>query len=306
MENGEQLTKGEKIEFLTRIVEGEDYSADYWPVLREYLEYQDAEVRSLALEGLWDYPMPELITTLFKIARNDPNQEVRSKAIVTLGRYIYEGDMADYDFDWGDMDDLMREDELPEEDFLKVKDFLLELVRDDSQPLDSQRFAVEALSFLNEPEVQGLIEAAYAHPDVKMKVSAIFAMGRQGDQRWTNTLLKELDNKVKELQYEAVRAVGEAYLDAAAPRLKELALVDDKALQLEAIWSLGKIGGEGVSELLYDLADSEDKEIKEMAEAALDELNLWAEDLMWDKLGQSDEDSESWLAGEITWPSSRA
>ncbi len=278
MKNDEQLTKEEKIEFLTRVVEGEDYSTDYWPVLRDYLEDEDAEVRSLALDGLWDYPVPELIAPLFEIARNDPSQEVRSKAIVTLGRYIYEGDMADYDFDWGAMEELMREEELPEEDFLRVKDFLLELVRDEGQPLDSRRFAVEALSFLNEPEVQDLVEAAYAHPDVKMKVSAVFAMGRQGDQRWTDTLLRELDSEVKELQYEAVRAVGEACSDRAAPRLKELALADDKNLQLEAIWALGKIEGEGVSEFLRDLAYDEDKDVREMAEAALEELNLLSED----------------------------
>lgn len=280
MEKGEQLTREEKIEFLTHIVEGEDYSTDYWPVLRDYLEDEDAEVRSLALDGLWDYPVPELITPLLEMVRNDPSQEVRSKAIVTLGRYIYEGTMADYDFDWGAMEELMREDELPEEDFLRVKDFLLELVRDEGQSLDSRRFAIEALSFLNEPAVQDLIEAAYAHPDVKMKVSAVFAMGRQGDRRWADTLLKELDSEVKELQYEAVRAAGEAGLDKAVPRLKELALDDDKDLRLEAIWALGRIGGEGVSEFLYDLADDADEEVREMAEAALEELSLWSEDLV--------------------------
>jgi HEAT repeat protein len=248
-------------------------------VLRDYLEDKDAKVRSLALDGLWDYPVPALITPLFEIAKNDPSQKVRSKAIVTLGRYIYEGSVADYDFDWGAMEDLIREGELPEEDFLRVKDFLIRLVRDEGQPLDSQRFAVEALSFLNEPEVQDLIEAAYAHPDAKMKVSAIFAMGRQGDRRWADTLLKELDSEVEELQYEAVRAAGEACLDQAAPQLKELALVDDKDLQLEAIWALGKIGGEDVSEFLYDLADDEDEEVREMAEAALEELSLWSENL---------------------------
>lgn len=294
MKNGEQLTKEEKIGFLTRVVEGEDYSTDYWPVLRDYLEDKDAQVRSLALDGLWDYPTPELIAPLFEIARNDPSQKVRSKAIVTLGRYIYEGNMAVYDFDWGAMEELMREDELPEEDFLRVKDFLLELVRDEGQPLDLRRFAIEALSFLNEPEVQDHIEAAYTHPDVNMKVSAIFAMGRQGDQRWADSLLKELDSEVKDLQYEAVRAAGEACLDKAAPRLKDLALVDDKNLQLEAIWALGKIGGESVSEFLYDLADDEDGEVREMAEAALEELNLWSKALEWDEFDQLGEDDESW------------
>jgi HEAT repeat protein len=294
MEKDEQLTKEEKIRFLTRVVEGGYSYTEYWPVLCDYLEDKDAEVRSLALEGLWNYPMPELTTPLLEIARNDPSQGVRSKAIVTLGRYIYEGNMADYDFDWGAMEELVREGELPKQDFLRVKDFLLELARDEGQSLDSRRFTIEALSFLNEPEVQDLIEAAYAHPDVKMKISAVFAMGRQGDPQWADILLKELDSEVEELQYEAVRAAGEAYLEEAAPRLAELALVaDDKDLQLEAIWALGKTGGEGVAELLYDLADDEDEEVREVAEAALDELNLWSEALEWDEFGPFDEDDES-------------
>ena len=96
------------------------------------------------------------------------------------------------------------------------------------------------------------------------------------------------------MQYEAVRAAGEACLDQAAPRLKELALVDDKNLQLEAIWALGKIGGEGVSEFLYDLADDEDEEVREVAEAALEELDLRSEVLEWDEFGRLGEDDESW------------
>ena len=56
MEKGERLTKEEKIEFLTRIVEGEDYSTDYWPVLRDYLEDEDAEVRSLPSTGCGTIP----------------------------------------------------------------------------------------------------------------------------------------------------------------------------------------------------------------------------------------------------------
>jgi len=63
---------------------------------------------------------------------------------------------------------------------------------------------------------------------------------------------------------------------------------------LEAIWALGKIGGEGVSEFLYDLADDEDEEVREMAEAALEELSLWSEDLEWDEFDQLGEDDEIW------------
>ncbi len=275
VEQYDHMSKDEKIRFLNRIIEGEDYSTDYMPVLRQFLDDEEAEVRELALTGLWDYPRLELIDLLFDKARSDPSQRVRSRAIVTLGRYIYEGDIADYDFDWGAMEALMREDELPEKDFLRVKAFLLDILKDEGQPLDSRRFTVEAISFLNQPDILELIAEAYNHPDPSMKVSAIFAMGRNGNERWAPIILQELDSPIKDLQYEAVRAVGEAYLEEAAPQLKRLALSDDKELRLEAIWALGKTGGEGVEEFLKSCAQEKDEDIREVAEAALEEMMLF-------------------------------
>ncbi len=271
-----QLSKDEKIAFLNRIIEGDDYTTDLLPVFQEFLDDPDAEVRKLAISGLWDYPVPEMIDELMSKATDDPSQEVRSRAIVTLGRYIYEGNMADYGFNWGQLDELMREEELPEADFLRVKDFLLRLAKDETLPLDSQRFAIEALSFLSDPEVVELIEKAYAHPDTKMKTSALFAMGRQGGQQWREIILREIDNPIGELQLEAVRAAGESFLEEAAPKLMKLAETDDKNLRMEAIWALGKTGGDGVEEFLESCAfDDLDPDIREVAQAAQEELAIF-------------------------------
>ncbi len=278
MRGKDQPIKGEKIEHLKRIIESEDYSTDYLPVLKDFMEDEDPEVRELAISALWDYLEPEMIDPLFDKAKNDPSQGVRSQAIITLGRYVYEGDLIDYDFDWGMIEPLMQESELSERDFLRVKAFLLQIARDEEQSLDSRRFAIEALSFLIEPEILDLIAEAYAHPDVRMKASAIFAMGRGGSEQWAEIILKELDNPVEEIQYEAVRAAGEASFSEAAPRLKQLALSDNKDLRLEAIWALGKTGGKGASQFLESCAQEEDADIREVAEAALEEMRLLAMD----------------------------
>ncbi|MFB0546537.1 MAG: HEAT repeat domain-containing protein, partial [Anaerolineae bacterium] len=272
MRRKDQPTKEEKIEHLKRIIESEDYSTDYLPVLKGFMGDEDPEVRELAISALWDYLEPEMIDPLFDKAKNDPSQEVCSQAIITLGRYIYEGDLIDYDFDWGMIEPLMQESELSERDFLRVKAFLLQIARDEEESLDSRRFAIEALGFLIEPEILDLIAEAYAHPDVRMKASAIFAMGRGGSEQWAEIILKELDSSVEEIQYEAIRAAGEASLSKAAPRLKQLALSDNKDLRLEAIWALGKTGGRGVSQFLESCAQEEDEDIREVAEAALEEM----------------------------------
>jgi HEAT repeat protein len=273
----DQLNKEEKIQFLSRIVEGEDYFTDYLPVLKDFLDDEEAEVRKLAIRGLWDYPEPKMIEVLFDKAENDPDEGVRCRAIITLGRYIYEGVMADYDFDWGPMEEIMREGELPQEDFLRVKGFLLGLYRNQQKTLDERRFAVEALSFLSDPEVFELIEEAYAHPDEKMKMSAIFAMGRNGHVRWEDTILDELYNPVKELRIEAIRAAGEAGFEGAGKDLWRLTYSDDRDVKLEAIWALGQTGWEGAFERLDELAYfSEDAEIRETAELALEEWYLYS------------------------------
>lgn len=270
----EGMTKREKLGLLRRI-EGDTFT-DHLLTIQGFLDDEDADVRAQAVDCLWDYPRSEMMDPLMVLAKQDPSQEVRSKALIILGRYIYEGEMADYDFDWGEMAGLMREGELPEEDFRQVKEFLLDVIHDESESLDSRRFAIEAISFLNEPDVFEIIKGAYRHPDVKMKMSAIFAMGRQGNMRWKEIILKELHSPVPDLQYEAVRAAGESYLEEATPYLIELAEVaEDKDLRLAAIFSLGRTGGEGAFELLDELTIYRDKEIREVAEAAMEEWEIY-------------------------------
>jgi len=275
-ENRDQLSKEERTQLLGRIVEGEDFFTDYLPVLRDFLDDEEAEVRKLAITGLWDYPEPEMIGVLLDKAENDPDEGARCRAIVTLGRYILEGMMANYDFDWGPMTEIVREDELPTEDFLRVKGFLLGLHRNPEKTLDERRFAVEALSFLTSPEVSKIIEEAYAHPDQKMKMSAIFAMGRNGSANWHDTILDELHSPTRELQLEAIRAAGEAGFDGAGKHLWRLTYSDDRDVKLEAIWSLGQTGWEGAFDRLDDLAFfSEDEETQNTAELALEEWRLF-------------------------------
>jgi HEAT repeat protein len=275
--NRDQLSKEERIQFLSRIVEGRDYFTDYLPVLKDFLDDEEAEVRKLAITGLWDYPRPEMVEVLLDKAQSDPDEGVRCRAIITLGRYVFEGMMADYDFDWGPMTEIVREGELPKEDFLRVKEFLLDLCRNQEKTLDERRFAIEALSFLTNPEVFEIIEEAYAHPDKKMKMSAVFAMGRNGDVCWHDAILDELHSPVGELQLEAIRAAGEAGFDRAGKTLWRLTYSDDRDVKLEAIWSLGQTGWEGAFERLDDLVFfGEDKEIRETAELALEEWYLYS------------------------------
>lgn len=298
--------KEERIALLKRIVDTLDYTTDYSVVLRDYLDDPEPEVRRLAIQGLWDYPDPEFMSRLLAVAKDDPDGQVRCQAVVTLGRYIYEGEMASYDFDFEPLGETTRLDELCKEDFLKVKEFLLGIYRDDNRNLDERRYAVEALSFCHDDEVLGIIEAAYTHSHPKMKLSAIFGMGRNGNERWTETILKELYNPDLELRREAIRAAGEVGLTEAGKDLWRLTYSEDREIQLEAIWALGQSGWEGAFERLDELSLlSDDPEIQDMAEAALEEWYIYSgalsEEMFDDNGFEWDDELETFVEGEEDW-----
>ena len=300
--------KEERVALLKRIVETPDYMTDYSTVLQNHLDDPEPEVRALAIQGLWDYPDPEFIPLLFATAENDADEQVRCRAIIALGRYIYEGEMANYDYDFGFMDEgeIVRLDELSKENFLKVKELLLSIYRDENKPLNERRFAVEALSFCSDKEILAIIEEAYAHSNSKMKLSAIFGMGRSGNVRWTETILKEMYNPDSELQREAIRAAGEVGLTEAGKALWRLTYSEDREVRLEAIWALGQSGWEGAFERLDELSLlSADLEIQEAAEAALEEWYIYSgalADEIFDENGfDFDDELQSFVEGEDEW-----
>lgn len=274
------LSREEKITLLESLIASEDVLSNNQPTFEDYLTDADPEVRSLAIKGLWDYPDPALIDPLMDMAKNDPEEQVCNRAIMALGRYVYEGEMADYDFDWGSLEEVMREDELLEADYQRVVAFLVDIVRDPSAPADAQRFAIEALGFSSDPEIADLLEQAYHSPHPDMKVSALFAMGRSGLMRWNSYILAELDSPDPRLQFEAVRAAGELFLDEATPALLHLArTATDENVRHEVIWALGHMASLEAWQFLDDITNDpmEDTETRQVAEAALDEYYMFQE-----------------------------
>jgi HEAT repeat protein len=294
MSDDRELSREEKLELLQGIEASQDVFTDFTGTILDFLDDPDAEVRAQAIRCLWDYTDADLIDTLMDRAKKDPAQEVRSAALIGLGRFIYEGDMADYENAdlWGDL----MADELPQEDFERTRQFLLDVAHDPQASLDSHRFAVEALSFLTDDEVTELIDQAYNHPNLKMKVSAIFAMGRQGVRRWEKTLLREMDSPVPELRYEAVRAAGESFLETASPKLLEIVrTVPDNDLKIAAILSLGRTGGDDAFEFLDDLTSSRDQELRQAAAVALDDWFTYYGQGEWEF------DEDEWEEGDEEW-----
>lgn len=217
----------------------------------------DPQVRVLALHLLWECGDTRLVPTFLEILNKDSDFNVRAAAATALGMFVYLGEL----------------EEIPPHIQRKVEDNLLAVLRSSDQSLVRRR-ALEALGSSSRPEVTGLIEAAYGGEEADWKVSALFAMGRSGDEGWGKQVLSNLRNQNEAIRMEAIHAAGDLGLASARPVLLDmLADEEDVETQHEILWELTKIGGEDVRERLEELlALAEDDEETGFIEEALENL----------------------------------
>lgn len=264
-----RMSKEEKLTLLADIEDGyRPFDKQALTLLRSLLDDSDAEVRVEAIACLWNDPDPQWIDLLMRKATEDVHADVRAHAISALGRYVFEGEAATFE-EWDGY-----EMAITPEDYARVSDFLFRIAQDPEEALEARRYAIEALAFrTDESDVLDLIAWAYQHRDRRLKVSAIFAMARNGDPKWTDYILTELHSQDPEIQYEAVRAAGELGLHEATDTLIELARGKNvrKSLRLLAIYALGETGDERAYPVLDRLSHSRDRDAREVAREAIEE-----------------------------------
>jgi HEAT repeat protein len=127
--------------------------------------------------------------------------------------------------------------------------------------------------------VSQVIQRAYDDVEPKMRVSAVFAMGRSADEKWGDKVLAELDQDDAEMRYEAARACGELHLIEAILSLSRMVVDPDLEVRLAAIGALGRIGGAEARRVLQICSEEGDEALRDAAEEALDELDFMQESL---------------------------
>ncbi|GAF95889.1 unnamed protein product [marine sediment metagenome] len=157
----------------------------------------------------------------------------------------------------------------------KIYQALLTAISDKTKALEIRCRALEAAAPLSLPQVKKAITEAYQGNNSKLKISAIYAMGKNCDHCWLPTLLKELASPDTEIRYEAAEACAELGAEEAIPSLKELIADPDIDVQFAAIQALGKIGGNEAKECLEQCLDGPSEAIYQAAEQALRELETW-------------------------------
>ena len=220
------------------------------------LDDPDEIVRVKSIEGLWECESRSLIDRLIALLREDSKELVRAAATLALGKFAM----------------LAELEELRPEDGAKVENVLLAVIDDDEKMIEVKRRAIEAIAPLSRPRVKEIIQQAYESDDVRMRVSAIYAMGRNSDPAWLPTLLRELGSTDAEIRFEAAVACGELGEEGAVPYL--LRLIDDldSQVQLSAIAALGQIAGSEAEAALRECLNHPNEHIRQAAGEAVEGL----------------------------------
>jgi len=218
----------------------------------------EADVRSEAINGLWENEQPALIPLLIDLFNNDPEEKVQATAAQALGRFA-----------------LMAEiNSIAPKYAIQVGQALLDVFNDRNKSVEVRRRALEAVSPLTTEQVKIAIKTAYESLDERLKISAVYAMGKNCDNKWLPFVLKELKNSDAEIRYEAVTACGEIADEDIMQYLIPAANDEDIDVQLAVIQALGKIGGNEAKLYLQKHADEPNEALRDAIETALKEISI--------------------------------
>ncbi len=245
-------------EIITRLVElvADNVELNFDPIFRSCLNDTDAEVKSTAIDGLWENEDPSLIPSFINLLNTEASEEVQTSAAMGLGRFALMAELGSISHHYGNM----------------IGEALLAVINDKSKTIDVRRRGLEAIASLNSQEVNETIKNAYNSRDERMMVSAIYAMGRNCNPHWMPILLKELDNHDAEIRYEAVSACGKMGTEEIVSHLLPLSKDLDTDVQLATIEALGKIGGNEAKRYLHENSNDSNEAIREAIEQALAEV----------------------------------
>jgi HEAT repeat protein len=245
-------------QLIYRLVEltEDNFELDFDGIFKGCLKDEDAEVRSKAIEGLWENEEAALIEPLIELLEKDGSEAVQAAAATALGKFALMAELDKLRSSYKD----------------RISRSLLAVISDNNKPVDVRRRALEAASSLTLPQMNKAIAQAYQSGDNKYKISALFAMGKSGNPTWLPILLKELGNNDAEIRYEAAGACGELGEEEAASYLCEMINDPDIDVRLAAIQALGKIGGPEAKGCLEKCLNHPDESIQRAAEEALSQL----------------------------------
>lgn len=254
----------------------EDTIVSYEEIGRALLNDSNSDVRSRAIRLLAESDDPKLASKFIEIFLNDPDLAPRMESATLLGEFILMGEL----------------EKLKQSLQQKIEGALISVIRSEDNP-SLRRRALEALSYSSSPEVAALIESAFERADPAWIAAALRAMGRSHDERWHEDVVSRMLDDDPRIRFAAVEAAGELNIEEAGPILIKM-LEDeeeDDDVVAAAIWSLSQIGGDDARIYLLNLIENtEEEELVEFLEDALENLDFNTELNKFDLLSLDDDD----------------
>ena len=270
-ENWPRIGLKRKLSLLDRlnVLANEDTLVSFDDLGRAFLKDEEPQVRIRAMRLLVECEDHRLVPIYIDLLTNDEIVAVRAEAASMLGIFVQLGEFED----------------IPEDVHHRIEDVLLEVLNSEDESTVRRR-SLEALGFSSRIEVPVLIESSYNRQDPDWQASAIFAMGRSNDERWTDHVLHMIVSDDSSVRLAAVQASGELALPLARPLLINLLEEEtDDVIAGAAIWSLSQIGGEDARLYIQNLLDNvEDDDQAAFLEEALDNLAFTEDRSIFDLL----------------------
>ncbi|MEN8098630.1 MAG: hypothetical protein ABFQ89_06100, partial [Chloroflexota bacterium] len=203
-----------------------DNTTDFDSVLNICLSDSDPDVKRLTISSVYESEEVTLIKPLLNVMSKESDTAIRASAADALGQFVLRAELGEYDPQIHDM----------------LLHGLLGIVEDDSTEDLIRAKALESVAYVDANPVRDLISSFYGNESQILKTSAITAMGRSGDERYSSHILSELENEDIGMRYQAVVAAGELQLESASNTLKRVVVEDEIELRRSAMNSLAEIG----------------------------------------------------------------
>jgi hypothetical protein len=227
---------------------------------------QSAETdRLLATELAGDFTVisDDVADALLSILRRgDLSEVLRSQAAISLGPVLDHTDTEGYGED-------SQTVLIAERTFHTIQASLQTLYLGADVPKDVRRRILEASVRAPQDWHPEAVREAYASPDEAWRLTAFFCMSYIPG--FDEQILEGLESENRDIRYESVLAAGTWEVDAAWPHVEAIITSEraDKSLLLAAIDAVASIRPHEATEILLDLAESDDDEIVEAVDEAL-------------------------------------
>ena len=225
------------------------------------LNDEDPIIRRGSLKLLMDNRKSYFLDQLISISKQDPDTEVRLDAISTLGYFLMDMEMAE-----------RRNNKAKK--VLKTLESLME------SPDKLTRLRVmEALAYVDHPAIIPLVYASLTSNIDTEIASGLRAVQNSLNQRWAANVIENLDHPNPDVQYEAIKAVGELQLKRARNRILRLLAqfdqLDDDILDA-TILTASQLGGNQVREMIEMIEEvfEDEEDMVDLFEEAKSNLEL--------------------------------